>query len=627
MKLPFHDKKFVFLLIAVVLVIALEILSLTGIHIPMPYAPFIFAAFILGIGYKVLWKGLEALVRLNFSSINLLMTIAVIAAFYLGEYPEAAVVIVLYALSEELENIGIKTSKSALDELVAKSPKTAVLKDSGEAVAIEKVMKGAIIRIKPGDQIPLDGKIVSGSTTIDEAPITGEPIPKDKHEGDLVFAGTLNKNGYIEVETTAIAKDTTFSKIIRLTFEAQMHKSPTQKFIQQFSKYYTPSVILLAVALLVIPVYILNQDFNHWLLQAVTLLVISCPCALVISTPIAIFAAIGNASSKGALVKGGKYIEALAKLKAIALDKTRTITFGKPVVSDIIPLNGIDKEELLADAAGTEVFSEHPLAEAIIEAARKEGIEPHKVEKFKSVAGKGAMAECLVCEDETIFIGKLNFIREHQPVTEEAEHIVERLSHQGKTSVVVSLGNGVAGIIGLMDEIKPDSAAALKEIESMNIEPIMLTGDSQKAANYVAQQVGIKEVFGNLLPENKAEKIKELLAKYKVVAMVGDGINDAPALAQSTVGIAMGAAGSATAIETANIALMNDKLSLIPFLIRLSKATLLRIRINIFGAILVKVVFIALALFGYSHLALAIAADVGVTLVVILISLNLMKYK
>lgn len=627
MKFPLHDKKFLFLLTAVVLVIALEILSLTGIHIPMPYAPFVFAAFIFAIGYKVLWEGLQALIKLNFSSINLLMTIAVTAAFYLGEYPEAAVVIVLYALSEQLEELGIKSSKSALDELVSKSPKTATLKEGSKEIPIDKVEVGSIIQIKPGDYIPLDGKIITGTTTVDEAAITGEPIPKDKHKGDLVFAGTLNKNGFVEVETTKKSIDTTFSKIIRLTFEAQANKSDTQKFIQKFSKYYTPSVIILSLLVFSIPVFINHQPVDKWLQQAITLLVIACPCALVISTPVAIYAAIGNASAKGVLIKGGKYLEALANIKAIALDKTRTITFGKPIVSDIIPLNNTSKEELLACAAGAEVFSEHPLADAIVEASRKEGFEPHAVEKFKSIAGKGAIAECLVCEDETIFIGKLSFIREHQPVTAEAEHIVEKLSSQGKTSVVVSFGNGVAGIIGLMDEIKPDSAAALKEIEAMNIEPVMLTGDNEKTAHYVASQVGIKKIYGALLPENKSEKIKELLQQFQNVAMVGDGINDAPALAQSTVGIAMGAAGSDTAIETANIALMNDKLSLIPFLIRLSKKTLATIKLNTAGAISIKLIFITLAFLGYSNLVFAIAADVGVTLIVILISLNLMHFE
>lgn len=627
MKLPINDKKFIFLLLAITTVVALEVLSIIGIHIRMPYAPFVFSAFIIGIGYNVLWSGVKAIFKLQFSNINLLMLIAVVGAFYLKEFPEAAVLVVLYVLGERLEDIGIENSKSALDELVSKAPKTAFVKSENANVVIDKIAVGTIIQVKPGEMIPLDGKIVSGETLVDEAAITGEPIAKDKRTGDNLFAGTLNKNGFIEMETTKLSVDTTFSKIIRLTFEASANKSETQKFIQKFSKFYTPSMIVLALLIFIVPVYLLNLDFDKWLLQAITLLVIACPCALVISTPVAIYAAIGNASAKGALVKGGKYIEALASIKAIALDKTRTITFGNPIVSDVIPLNGTSHEELLACSAGAEIFSEHPLAQAIVDASKKEGFEPHKTEGFKSIMGKGATAKCLVCEDETIYVGKLDFIQETQTIDKEAVKIVEQLSSQGKTSVVVSFGNGVAGIIGLMDEIKPDSAAALAEIEAMNIEPVMLTGDSEKAANYVAAHVGIKKIFGNMLPENKAEKIKELLQQYKFVAMVGDGINDAPALAQSTVGIAMGAAGSDTAIETANIALMNDKLSLIPFLIRLSQKTLRRIKFNTIGAIAVKLIFITLAFIGYSNLVFAIAADVGVTLIVILTSLNLMKFE
>jgi Zn2+/Cd2+-exporting ATPase len=627
MKLPINDKKFIFLLFAIAIVVALEILSIMGIRIPMPYAPFVFAIFILGIGYNVLWNGAKAIFKFQFSSINLLMTIAVIGAFYLGQYPEAAVVIVLYVLGERLEDIGIENSKSALDELVRKAPKTAFVKSEIANIAIDKIAIGSIIQVKPGEMIPLDGKIISGETTVDEAAITGEPIPKDKHAGDNLFAGTLNKNSFIEIETTKLSIDTTFSKIIRLTFEASANKSETQKFIQQFSRYYTPSIIAMAIFVFAIPVFILHLDVSHWLQQAITLLVIACPCALVISTPVAIYAAIGNASAKGALVKGGKYIEGLAGIKAIALDKTRTITFGSPIVSDVIPLNGTSREELLACTAGAEIFSEHPLAQAVVAASLKEGFEPHKTEAFKSIMGKGATAKCLVCEDETIYVGKLAFIKEHQPINIEAERIVEQLSSQGKTSVVVSFGDGVAGIIGLMDEIKPDSAEALKELEALNIEPVMLTGDSQNAANFIAHQVGIKMVFGNLLPEDKAEKIKDLLLQYGKVAMVGDGINDAPALARSTVGIAMGAAGSDTAIETSNIALMNDKLTLIPFLVRLARKTLKRIKFNTIGAIAVKLLFITLAFIGYSNLVLAIAADVGVTLVVILTSLNLMKFE
>ncbi|CAM2958066.1 heavy metal translocating P-type ATPase [Flavobacterium frigoris] len=627
MKLPIQDKKFILLLSAVTIVIILEILSIIGIHIPMPYGPFIFAVFIIGIGHAVLINGIKAIFKLKFSSINLLMTIAVVAAFYLGEYPEAAVVIVLYVLGERLEDIGLENSKSALDQLVNIAPKTAFVKSENKNVPVNKVAVGTIIQVKPGEMIPLDGKIVSGETTVDEAAITGEPMPKDKHPGDILFAGTLNKNGFVEMETTTLSIDTTFAKIIRLTFEAAASRSDTQKFIQRFSKFYTPTIIAMAVLVFAIPVFILNLDFDLWLKQAITLLVIACPCALVISTPVAIYAAIGNASAKGALVKGGKYIEAMAQIKAIALDKTRTITYGTPIVSDVFPLNGTSREELLSCTAGTELFSEHPLAQAIVTASKAEGFEPHKAEGFKSIMGKGAIARCLVCEDETVFVGKLDFIREYHEVTEEAEKIVEQLASEGKTSVVVSFGQGVAGIIGLTDAIKPDSITAIKQLQALNIELIMLTGDSEKAAHFVANTIGIKKVFGGLLPENKSDKMAALLKEYGNVAMVGDGINDAPALALSTVGIAMGAAGSDTAIETANIALMNDKLSLIPFLIRLSKKTLLRIKINTIGAIAVKVIFITLAFLGYSNLVFAIAADVGVTLVVILLSLNLMKFE
>jgi Cd2+/Zn2+-exporting ATPase len=623
----FKDTKFIFLLFAVFLVITLEIFSLINISIPMPYAPYIFSVFILGIGYKVIWNGMKALLRFKFSSINLLMLLAVLGAFYLGEYPEGAVVIVLYVLGERLEDIGIEKSKASLNELVKNSPKTAIIKGLLQPVEIEKIPIGSILQIKAGEMIPLDGKIIVGETSVDEASITGESIPKDKCIGDLLFAGTINKNGYIEMETTKLSIDTTFAKIIRLTFEAKTNKSDTQKFIQKFSQIYTPSIIILALLLFIVPVLFFRLDFNHWLQQSISLLVIACPCALVISTPVAIYSAIGNASSKGALIKGGKYIEELARIKAIALDKTRTITFGSPIVSDIFPINGIRREELLACASGVEMFSEHPLAQAIVDEVLKEGIKPHNAEDFISVIGKGATAKCQVCKGKIVTIGKLSYIKEFQTISEEVEKIVEKLSSEGKTSVVICFDDMIAGIIGLSDKIKPDTLNAVKEIKSLDITPLILTGDNEKTGMYVARQVGISEVFGNLLPEQKANKIDELIDRFQYVAMVGDGINDTPALAKSNVGIAMGAFGSDAAIETANIALMNDNLSLIPFLVRLSKTTLKRIKLNTIGAISIKILFVVLALLGYSNLFLAIFADTGVTIIVILLSLQLIKFK
>ncbi len=629
MKYPIKDKKFIFLLITIIIVLSLEILSILGIHIPMPYAPLVFAIFILSVGFNVLRNGFMAIFKLKFSSINLLMTIAVIGAFYLGEYPEAAVVIVLYVLGERLEDIGIENSKSALVNLINKIPKTAFVKDSSENVKLDKIEIGTIIQVKPGEIIPLDGVITFGETSIDEATITGEPIPKYKSIGDNIFAGTLNTNGFIEIKTTKLFNDTTFSKIIKLTFEAQGNKSDTQKFIQKFSSFYTPTIIVLAISVFIIPVFVLQLDFNHWLQQSITLLVIACPCALVISTPVAIYAAIGNASSKGVLIKGGKYLEALAYTKAIALDKTRTITMGTPIVSDVFPLNGVGRKDLLACTAGVEVFSEHPLAQAIVNLCKNEEVIPHQTEKFISIMGKGASAKCLQCENNTIYVGKPEFVQEYMVFDQSVKNIIEQLSSQGKTSVVVGFSNrnSVVGVIGLMDEIKTDSATAISDLLNMNIKVVMLTGDSVNAANFVAKKVGINKIFGNMLPENKSDKIQDLLEQYNYVAMVGDGINDAPALAKSTIGIAMGSAGSDTAIETANIALMNDKLSLIPFLIRLSKKTINRIKFNTISAIAVKLLFITLAFFGFSNLVFAIAADVGVTLIVILTSLNLMKFK
>jgi Zn2+/Cd2+-exporting ATPase len=622
------DAKFITLLIAVVLVVALEILSFAGLSIPDPWAPIGFGAFVLGVGWPVLRNGAEALFSLRFSSINLLMLIATIAAFYLGQYTEAAVVIVLYTLGERLESFGVSSSRQALDALVRTTPKNALLKGSDVEQRIETVPIGSLLVIKPGEAIPLDGVLVAGNTSIDEAAITGEPLPKDKHPGDTVFAGTLNKEGAIEVRTTKHYQDTTLSRIVRLTFEAQSSKAETQKFIETFSRIYTPVVIAIALLVVAVPVLLLARPFDVWLLQGVTLLVIACPCALVISTPVAIYAAIGNATRRGVIIKGGKYVELLANLKAVALDKTRTITEGRLEICDVIPLGTTTRAELIACAAGAEVFSEHPLAQAVVELAKREKLPPHAVEDVQSVIGKGLNAQCLVCDHKDIFIGKVGYIRELMPMSDEAAGHVERLQQQGRTAVVVSFGSGIAGIFGVADPIKPESAGTVAELHELGLVTVMLTGDHAKNALVIAEAVGIPVVYGDLLPEDKVTRVKELMATHNGnVAMVGDGVNDAPALALASVGIAMGAAGSDTAIETAPVALMNDKLSLVPFLVHLGRRTLTTIRVNTSLAILVKVVFLALALMGLGNLVLAIAADVGVTLLVILTSLRIARFR
>jgi len=625
------DAKFLWLVGSVALVAVFEFLSLLGgsyklrRDLALPF----FAVLILVVGWQTLWKGLKALAKINFRSINLLMTIAVIGAFYLGEYEEAAVVITLFALGERLESFGIQSSKSALQALVDRTPKTATIRrENGEVeIKLAEIKVGDVLIIKPSDMIALDAEVLSGASSVDESTITGEPLPKDKHTGDKIFAGTLNMQGYLEAKVIKTANDSTLAKIIETTFAATKTKSKTQKFIETFAGYYTPTIIVIATLLVIIPTLFLGLPFNPWFEQAITILVIACPCALVISTPISIYSAIGNASSKGALVKGGKYIEAIGRIKAIAMDKTRTLTYGKPKVTDVIPFGETTREHLLACAAGIEKYSEHPLASAIVAAANAENLDSHAVENFQAVMGKGAKADCVVCYDSHHCIGKLPFISEEHDVQEEVVKLVEELQQTGKTSIVVSNHGGVEGIIALTDEIKTESWATVSHLKELGVETVMLTGDNQSPAQAVAKEVGITVVKAELLPEHKADAVKELLQQYGATAMVGDGVNDAPALALSSVGIAMGAAGSDTAIEAASIAILNDRLELIPYLIRLGRRTISTIKINTTFAIATKLVFVILAILGLSSLALAIFADVGVTVLVILNSLRLLNFK
>jgi Zn2+/Cd2+-exporting ATPase len=624
-----NDGKFRWLVASVALVVAFEIFALLGVRLPAQIAFPFFAAVILLIGWQTLWNGLRALAKLNFRSINLLMTIAVAGAFYLGEYEEAAVVIVLFALGERLETFGIQRSKSALQALVERTPKTATVKANNEnarQVPVEEIEIGDLLIVKPSDMIALDAEVVAGASSVDESTITGEPLPQDKHAGDRVFAGTLNLQGYLEARVLKKSSDTTLAKIISTTFQATRTKAKTQKFIEKFSAFYTPAIIVLAILLVAVPVLVFAQPFELWFREALTLLVISCPCALVISTPVSIYAAIGNASARGALVKGGKYIELLGQIRAVALDKTRTLTHGKPVVTDVVPFGESTREHLLACAAGIERYSEHPLAQSIVEAALNENLAPHAVENFQAVLGKGARADCVVCYDQHHCIGKLPFISEEHQVQTEVVGKVAELQTMGKTSIVVSSNSGVEGIIALADEIKLESRATISALQDLGVEIVMLTGDNHAPAEAVAFAVGISQVRAELLPEDKAAAISELLKDYGAVAMVGDGVNDAPALALSTVGISMGAAGSDTAIEASAVAILNDRLETIPFLIRLGRRTIQTIKFNTALAIFTKLVFVALALFGISNLVLAIFADVGVTIIVILISLRLLKF-
>ncbi len=427
LNLPLKDRTFRFLLAIVATVLVLETVSLCGISIPSPLAPFAYLILIISVGHSVISKGFKALLQLRLGSINLLMLLAVIGAFYLGDYPEASVVIALYVLGERLEDIGVDNAKSALNTLVQTQPKTASVKGESGNTDVGDIDIGSIVQVRPGDCIPIDGIITSGTTTVDESAITGEPIPKDKREGDSVYAGSINGNNFFEFETTKRASDSTLARIVQLTFEASSNKSQIQVFIQKFSRIYTPSILVLALLLWLVPVVLLHLDKEIWLLQSLTLLVIACPCALVISTPVAVFTAIGNATSKGALVKGGRFLEELSNVTTIAIDKTRTLTIGKPALTDIIPLGTTTKEELLSCSSGTELFSTHPLAQAIVAASLEINVAPHHVSNYKENPGKGAFATCLVCQSKEILLGKLPFIQEALDVSPSVVSQVDQL--------------------------------------------------------------------------------------------------------------------------------------------------------------------------------------------------------
>lgn len=570
---------------------------------------------------KGAWRGLS---KQKFLNIDFLVVIASIGAIYLGELPEAAAVVFFFSLAEAFEEYGVNRSRRALQTLLHKSPQTATLLD-GASVVVGEIKVGQVVSVRPGDLIPLDGKVIKGFSAVDEATITGESIPKDKREGDTVFAGTLNENGYLEIEVTKESKNSTFSKIIALVEQAQKAKAPTQEFIDRFAKYYTPTVVVIAFLIAIALPLLTGDPFSVWLTRAIILLVIACPCALVISTPVAITSAIGGASKRGILIKGGEHLEELRKVKAIAFDKTGTLTLGEPYISDVVAFNSFTEEQVLEDAAGLEQFSSHPLAKSILNFAKGKGINPHSMQNYQNIAGKGGKATCMVCDDLEHCVGNLKLMDAHGISTKEILERTEKFEQEGKTVVLVSEGKQIMGALAIADRIRDEAKETIKRLSDLGVQAIMLTGDNQHTASYVAKSLGISEAYGSLLPDEKVKKIQILKDKYSSVAMVGDGVNDAPSLALSNVGIAMGSKGSDVAIETADIALMNDNILNIPQAVELSKKAIRTVKQNITAALLAKVVFVVLAVFGVSNLGIAIAADTGVAILVILNGLRLFK--
>lgn len=576
-------------------------------------------------GYFVALGAVKGLIKQRFLNIDFLVMIAAVGALYIHQIAEAAAVIFFFSLAEAFEAFGVSHSKKALESLLNQSPQVATLKNA-KIVPIDSVEIGAVIMIRPGELIPLDGTVQSGSSSVDESTITGESMPQEKAASSQVFAGTLNHYGALEVVVTKESKDSTFSKIAALVEEAQKSRAPVQAFIDQFAKYYTPSIVGLALLITFVPPLVLGGTFTSWLYRALVLLVIACPCALVISTPIAIASAIGAASRQGILLKGGHCLDLLSKLKVISFDKTRTLTLGQPQISDVVLVSGFTEEELLIEAAGVEKFSTHPLSASIINYAKQKGVIAHDMENYKNNPGKGGEATCLTC-NEGYKVGSLAFLKTTLTIPNDVLEKAEALEKQGKTIIVVSKANAVMGILGISDVVRSEAKKTIQVLNQLHIQTVMMSGDNTYSANFVAKNLLIKEVYASLLPNEKAVKIEELKNKFGTVAMVGDGINDAPSLAAATLGIAMGIDGSDMAIETADITLMNSNLLNIPGAILLGKKTMGIIKANIVFSLSVKGVFLLLAILGVSSLSIAIVADSGIAILVILNSLRLFYFK
>jgi Cd2+/Zn2+-exporting ATPase len=558
---------------------------------------------------------------------NLLMMLAVIGAMFIGEWLEAAMVTFLFSLSLLLESWSVERARKATKSLLDLAPTmvrilTAVGQE--QMIPANEAKVGSHFMVKPGERIPLDGVLVKGSSEVNQAPITGESVPVAKQAGDSVFAGTINGSGALEVRCTKISSDTTLAHIIRLVRESYSKRASSEQWVEKFAKVYTPAILILALAVCIIPPLAFSKLWSEWIYRSLVLLVIACPCALVISTPVSIVAALTAAAKNGILIKGGKYIEIPATLRAIAFDKTGTLTKGELTVSLVIPFNDHSEGELLELASAIESRSEHPIAKAIVNYAKQRKIHVLPAEDYQAVQGKGATASI---QGVRYWLGSHRYLEEMAEETPALHEQLESLSGQGFT--VLTLGNEehICGVISLSDTLRENASSMIQDLHAMGIKHlIMLSGDNKGTADLIGGKVGMDEVSAELLPVDKVSKIEELVTKYKTVAMVGDGVNDAPAMARASFGIAMGVAGSDAAIESADIALMADDLSKIPWLIRHSKKTLGIIRQNIGFSLFVKGVFVVLTFTGHASLWAAIAADTGASLLVIFNGLRLLKH-
>lgn len=589
--------------------------------------PLTITSFILAIiigGYDLFKIGIKNLTKLTFD-MKTLMTIAIIGAAIIGEWAEGAVVVFLFAVSEALESYSIDKARNSIRSLMDIAPKRAIVKRGNEVIEIdvEEIVIGDTMLIKPGEKIAMDGEVIAGESSVNQAAITGESIPVHKVKGNEVFAGTINEAGSLEVQVTKLAEDTTIAKIIHLVEEAQAERAPSQQFVDRFAKYYTPAIMLIALLVAIFPPLVIGAAWSKWVYLGLAVLVVGCPCALIISTPVAIVTAIGHAAREGVLIKGGIHLEETGKLNVIAFDKTGTLTMGKPTVTDVLSFSDLQENTILGMARSIEAYSQHPLASAIIHYAKKENADNFKAEGFQSITGKGAQA---IIDDEMYYIGNPRLFEEMTSIDGQIEQVVQQLQTEGKTVMLFGTKNDIKGLIAVADQVRESSLSIIKQLHQLGIKKtVMLTGDNEATGKALGKQLGLSATYAELLPENKLNTIESLQTKYGNTAMVGDGVNDAPALARANVGIAMGGAGTDAALETADIALMADDLEKLPYTIALSRKALHVIKQNISFSLGVKLIALLLVIPGWLTLWIAIFADVGATVLVVLNSMRLAR--
>ena len=582
------------------------------------YGRAIFLVVILFSGRQIIEAAFRSIIRRRLD-VNFLMTVAAFGAFAIGQADEGAAVMYLFSLAESLEDVASDRVRASIAGLLKLSPSTATVRVEGGEVEkhIHDVDVGDVAIVRPGQRIPVDGVVVTGSSSVNQAVITGESVPLDKEVGSDIFAGSMNGEGFLEIKATKPPTETVISKVVKLVQQAQSERSPAESFVERFAKYYTPLVVAGAITVALVPPLILGASFLTWFYRSLILLVVSCPCALTISTPVSMISAITAAAGNGVLVKGGKYIESLARVKTFVFDKTGTLTTGKLEVTDVVSFSPSSKE-VLRLAASLEMMSEHPVGRAIVEKSRKENLTLRPVVHFSSIRGKGVEG---TVDGKDVTLGK-------QELFEKIPDIVldkaKELQDHGKTTVMLGVGNEVIGIVALKDKGKDAAARTIEELMTRGVQSAIISGDNEATTAAFAKEIGVDHFHAELLPEEKLEEVARLREEYGSVAMVGDGVNDAPALAKANVGIVMGVLGSDVSIETADIALMRDDLSKLPYVLDLSRNTRRVVKENITASILVKSAFALLALPGLVSLALAVGVgDMGLSLAVILNAMRL----